>query len=97
MSSKKITELPQATNIANTDLLVVVTNPTTAPSTRKITFSDIMMTGSPVKLPAFTVATLPNANTFTQCIVYVSNGLNNKRLAISDGSNWRWPDGGLVS
>lgn len=46
-------------------------------------------------LPSYTVATLPSAS--ARGLVYVSNGAANKRLAVSDGSNWRWPDGTLVS
>jgi len=48
-----------------------------------------------VKLPAFTVATLPAQNVGR--IIYVSDGTGNKRLAISDGTNWRFPDGNVVS
>jgi hypothetical protein len=43
------------------------------------------------------VATLPSAATFTQCLIFVSDGTVNKRLAISDGTNWRFPDGNIVS
>lgn len=51
----------------------------------------------PLRLPTYTVATLPNVATFVQCIVYVSDGTGNKRLAVSDGTNWRFPDGAIVS
>ena len=51
----------------------------------------------PQRLPAYTVATLPNVATYAQCLIYVSDGTSNKRLAISDGTNWRWPDGAVVS
>jgi len=54
-------------------------------------------TAVPFRLPSYTVATLPSAANFVRCMVYVSNGAGNKRLAISDGSNWRWPDGTVVS
>jgi hypothetical protein len=30
-------------------------------------------------------------------MIYVSDGTANKRLAISDGAAWRWPDGAVVS
>ncbi len=47
-------------------------------------------------LPSFTVSTLPTASPAARTI-YVSNGTSNKRFAISDGTNWRWPDGAIVS
>ena len=47
-------------------------------------------------LRAYTVATLPSATPAGQ-LVYVSDGASNKRMAVSDGSNWRWPDGAIVS
>lgn len=46
-------------------------------------------------LRSYTVATLPSAATVS--LVYVSDGAANKRLAVSDGSVWRWPDGSVVS
>jgi hypothetical protein len=52
---------------------------------------------APFCLPTYTVATLPSAATFARCLIYVSNGTSNKRFAISDGTNWRWPDGAVVS
>jgi hypothetical protein len=45
---------------------------------------------------SFTVATLPSAATSAQ-IIYVANGTANKRIAVSDGTNWRFPDGNIVS
>lgn len=51
----------------------------------------------PLRVPSYTVATLPSAATWTQCLVYVSDGTSNKRLAVSDGTNWRFPDGAIVS
>jgi hypothetical protein len=53
--------------------------------------------GSPLQLPPYTVATLPPAATYPRCMIYVSDGTANKRLAISDGAAWRWPDGAVVS
>lgn len=47
-------------------------------------------------LRAYTVATLPAALPAGQ-LIYVSDGASNKRLAVSDGTNWRWPDGAVVS
>ncbi len=52
---------------------------------------------NPLQLAGFTVATLPAAATYPRCLIYVSDGTLNKRLAISDGSSWRWPDGAVVS
>lgn len=48
-------------------------------------------------LPDYTVATLPDAANNAKCLIYVSDGTSNKRLAISDGAAWRWPDGAVVS
>lgn len=53
--------------------------------------------GAPPKLPSYTVATLPAASAYVQGVIYVSNGTASKRLAISDGTNWRFPDGAIVS
>ncbi|BDG73449.1 glycoside hydrolase family 55 protein [Roseomonas fluvialis] len=52
---------------------------------------------NPLQLPGYTVATLPAAATYVRCVIYVSDGTANKRLAISDGTAWRWPDGAVVS
>jgi hypothetical protein len=46
-------------------------------------------------LPSYTVATLPTAS--ARGLVYVSDGAGGKRLAVSDGTGWRWPDGSTVS
>lgn len=48
-------------------------------------------------LPDYTVATLPDAEKNAKSLIYVSDGTSNKRLAISDGTHWRWPDGAIVS
>ncbi|KQY20217.1 pyocin knob domain-containing protein [Rhizobium sp. Root483D2] len=53
--------------------------------------------GTPPKLPTYTVATVPSASLYPRCMIYVSNGASNKRFAISDGTNWRFPDGEIVS
>ena len=50
-----------------------------------------------VILKSFTVAGLPTASSYTGGLVFVSNGTGNKRLAVSDGTNWRFPDGNVVS
>jgi hypothetical protein len=47
-------------------------------------------------LRSYTVATLPTASPAGQ-LIYVSDGTTNKRLAVSDATNWRWPDGAIVS
>lgn len=52
---------------------------------------------APVLLKSYTVATVPSASKYKQGIIYVSDGTSNKRLAVSDGTNWRWPDGAIVS
>ena len=51
----------------------------------------------PIVIKPYTVATLPDAATYENCIIYVSNGTSNKRLAVSDGTQWRWPDGNIVT
>ena len=53
--------------------------------------------GSPLQLPPYTVATLPAAASYPRCMIYVSDGAANKRLGISDGTSWRWPDGAVVA
>lgn len=47
-------------------------------------------------LRSYTVATLPSASTAAR-LIYVSDGTSDKRLAVSDGTNWRFPDGAIVS
>lgn len=64
-------------------------DPTIATSGGRLAFGAI-----PV-LPSYTVATLPSAA--ARGLIYVSDGGGNKRLAISDGLAWRWPDGSAVS
>jgi hypothetical protein len=48
------------------------------------------------RLRSYTVATVPSASP-AGMLIYVSDGTSNKRLAVSDGTNWRWPDGAIVS
>jgi hypothetical protein len=48
------------------------------------------------QLRIYTVAGLPSPSPAGQ-LVYVSNGAGNKRLGVSDGTNWRFPDGNVVS
>lgn len=52
---------------------------------------------APLPLAVYTVTTLPSASVYTNCLIVVSNGTGNKRLALSDGTNWRFPDGNVVS
>lgn len=49
-----------------------------------------------LSLRSFTVATMPTASPAGR-LAYVADGASNRRLAVSDGANWRWPDGTLVS
>jgi hypothetical protein len=53
--------------------------------------------GAIPKLPTYTVATLPTAASNLNGLVYVSDGASNKCMAVSDGTNWRFPDGAIVS
>ena len=53
--------------------------------------------GMAMVLPSYTVATLPDAAANARGLIYVSDGTSNKRLAVSDGTNWRFPDGNVVS
>lgn len=52
---------------------------------------------NPLQLPSHTVTTLPSASLHPRSLIFVSDGTANKRLAISDGTSWRWPDGAVVS
>lgn len=57
----------------------------------------LVSAATPFQLPGYTVAGLPSPAAMPRCVVYVSDGAANRRLAISDGSAWRWPDGAAVS
>lgn len=59
--------------------------------------SGSVQSSAPFQLPGYTVATLPAAASFVRCAIYVSDGSASRRLAISDGTAWRWPDGTVVS
>lgn len=50
-----------------------------------------------IRLPSYTVAALPSAADNQGGMIYVSNGTANKRFAVSDGTNWRFPDGNVVT
>ena len=47
-------------------------------------------------LRSYTVAGLPSA-TLPGQMIYVSDGSSNRRMAVSDGTSWRFPDGAVVS
>lgn len=51
----------------------------------------------PIVFPSYTVGTLPDAATYANSGIYVSDGTSNKRFAVSDGVAWRWPDGNIVT
>jgi hypothetical protein len=48
------------------------------------------------RLRSYSVAALPSASPAGQ-LIYVADGSANRRMAVSDGASWRWPDGALVS
>jgi len=50
----------------------------------------------PMRLPSFTIATLPAASSVSRAIVYVSDGTSNRRVVVSDGAVWRYMDGVAV-
>lgn len=48
-----------------------------------------LVPAAPLALPAYAVAGLPAAASYTNCVVYCTNGAaGNPCLAISDGTNW---------
>ena len=47
-------------------------------------------------LRGYTVASLPAASPAGQ-LIYVADGSGNRRMAVSDGTGWRFPDGAIVS
>lgn len=52
--------------------------------------------GTPFVLKAYPKTGLPSASDHAGAIVYVSDGANNKYLAISNGTNWYYADGTRV-
>jgi len=53
----------------------------------------------PVKLPTATTAnvdTLYPPADWQWCMVAITNGTSNRHIAISDGTNWRYSNGGMV-
>lgn len=82
----------QHTAGANAAITVTGSNggdPTLSTTSGRVSF------GAVPALPSYTVATLPSAT--SRGLIYVSDGTSNKRLAVADGANWRWPDGAVVS
>lgn len=62
----------------------------------KMAGAEVLNSARHLVLRAYTVATLPTAAVAGQ-LVHVSNGSANRYLAISDGSQWRFQDGSVVS
>ena len=56
----------------------------------------IIDASSHLGLRSYTVATLPSAAPAAR-LIFVSDGASDKRLAVSDGTSWRWPDGAIVN
>lgn len=51
----------------------------------------------PVKFPSFTKAAKPSASAMgAGATIYISNDTSNRRLATSDGTDWRFQDGTVV-
>lgn len=65
-------------------------------ATLTIGFGQRVSIGGPLQLTSYTIASLPPAASEPRALVYLSNGAGNKRLAISDGTVWRYPDGTAV-
>lgn len=53
---------------------------------------------TPLRLASYVRASLPSTATAgAGAIAHVSDGAGNRRLAVCDGADWRWPDGTIVS
>jgi hypothetical protein len=50
----------------------------------------------PVRLPSYTVATLPTAGDFASCLIWVTNETGGSTMATSDGTNWRRMSNGAI-
>mgnify|MGYP003663146093 CR=1 FL=1 len=50
----------------------------------------------PVRLPSYTVATLPTAGNFTSCLIWVTDEVGGSTMATSDGTNWRRMSNGAI-
>lgn len=81
--------------LAGTLTRVLEANPSTGLSIAASAYNFVTMEGI-LRNRSYTVATLPSAGIGGHQI-YVSDGTSNKRLAVADGTNWRWPDGAIVS
>lgn len=51
---------------------------------------------TPILLPVYTVATLPDAATYVNCIIYVSDAATNAISCVSNGTNWKRQDTGAT-
>jgi hypothetical protein len=81
-----------------TTLAALTASGTTSIGGGRLTVDTTRVTATvPVRLPSYTVASLPSASTHVRSLVFVSDGASSKRLAVSDGTNWLWPDGTVVS
>jgi hypothetical protein len=59
---------------------------------------EVRLDGQPVptsELAMYTVGNLPSPDP-PAVLIYVIDGVSDKHLAVSDGVNWRWPDGSIV-
>lgn len=79
---------------ANADRHVVVTGSSGGDPSIGTTGGRLSLSAVPA-LPGYTVSTLPSVA--ARGLVYVSDGSGNRRLAISDGVAWRFPDGAVIS
>lgn len=50
----------------------------------------------PLRLQTFTIQTLPLASDWQYCIAYLIDGQNTRHIVVSDGSVWKYADGGNV-
>lgn len=50
----------------------------------------------PQTLPVYTIATLPAASLWPYAIAAVSDGMSHRVVVVSDGTNWRYSNGGAV-
>ena len=75
--------------------VVTLLNGASTNGSYKISATDVITSSRHHRLRSYTVATLPTAT--AQEMIYVSDGAGGKRLAVADGTNWRFPDGNIVS
>lgn len=98
MTNTTITALTAVTGLDGTEVIPLdQTDGLGNVGTFKATVNQVNFVPHITRLASYTVSTLPSASTNVQGLIYVSNGTANKRLAISDGTNWRFPDGAIVS